>query len=185
MDDGFHYHWLQRLLHWTIALLVIFMVPAGLVIADFSNKAAVEGLLGPAGFDTLYALHKSTGFAVLALMILRIAARLAFAKPPYYPPLTDFERIASSSVHGILYLLLLVVPVLGWLGVSAYPAPLPFYGLFEMPAISGPDQPFAESVLGVHGVLGIAIGVLACIHILAALYHGLLKRDGVLGRMIG
>ncbi|QDL93031.1 cytochrome b [Paroceanicella profunda] len=185
MADGIHYHGLQRLLHWTIALLVIFMVPAGLVISDFSNKQAVEVVLGPAGFDTLYALHKSTGFAILALMILRIASRLAWRAPPYYPPLTRFEHIASSSVHGILYLLLLVVPVLGWLGVSAYPAPLPVYGLFEMPAISAPDQPFAERVLGVHGVLGISIGVLAAIHIVAALYHGLLKRDGVLGRMIG
>ncbi|GIX12700.1 MAG: cytochrome b [Paracoccaceae bacterium] len=173
----------QKILHWAVAVLVIGMVPAGIVISDFDNKPWVEAYLGPGGFDRLYDLHKNVGVIVLALVAIRLAVRAVQGQPPYYPPLPVALRIMSRAVHWALYALLIAAPLIGWIGVSAYPALPDFFGLGRLPALTGPDRALAESLLRLHGVLGIAIGVLAVVHVLAALWHGIIRRDGVLARM--
>lgn len=183
MHERLSYTGLQKLLHWTVALLVIFMVPAGIIISDFDNRPAIEASWGPGGFDRLYDLHKNVGLLILVLMVIRIPVRLLAAAPPYYPPLAPHERVLSAAVHGLLYLLLILVPLLGWIGISAYPALPSFFGLFQVPGITGPDRALAEQMLAVHGPLGLLIGLLALLHIAAALFHGLVKGDGVLERM--
>lgn len=184
MDGRYRYTLFQRVLHWSIALMVIAMIPLGVFATDFDNKTMIETALGQGSFNMLYDLHKSVGVTILGLMILRIVTVLVVPKPPYYPPLTGFQRGASSAVHGVLYVLLLATPLLGWIGVSAYPAPVPFFDLFMMPAITGKDREFSEAVLGAHAVAGIVLAVFVLMHIGAALFHGLIKRDGVLSRMI-
>ena len=72
----------------------------------------------------------------------------------------------------------------GWIGVSLYPAPVPVWGLFDAALPVAPDRAVSEFLLGgVHGPLGLLIGFLDVAHIAAALKHGLVDRDGVLGRM--
>jgi cytochrome b561 len=183
MASGLGYSGLQKLLHWAVALLVIGMVPAGIVISDFDNKPMVEAWLGAGGFDRLYDLHKNVGVVLLALMALRLLVRAVQGKPPYYPPIPRAERLAAEAVHWALYALLIAVPLLGWIGVSAYPALPDFFGLGTLPGLTGPDRALAESVLAVHGPLGILIGALAVLHVLAALRHGIVRRDGVFARM--
>ncbi|MAS42189.1 cytochrome b561 [Albimonas donghaensis] len=176
----------RKALHWLVALCVLLLVPIGLLIEGYEagKIEAVNAVLGEGGFNLIYDLHKSLGITVLALMILRVAARAVWAAPAYARPLSPAERLVSSLVHAALYVLLIATPVVGWIGVSLYPAPVPVWGLFDAALPVAPDRAVSEFLLGgVHGPLGLLIGFLAVAHIAAALKHGLVDRDGVLGRM--
>lgn len=165
------------MLHWTVAVLVIGMVPLGLYMVSRGEATNFDALTG-----RLYDAHKLVGFLVLWLIVLRILVRVRRGAPPALATLTALERIASGAVHHLLYLLLLVVPVLGWAGISAYPA-LNIFGLFNLPAILSANEPLANRILGVHGLLAKLVGLLVLVHIAAALYHRFIKRDGLLRRM--
>lgn len=171
------YGFAARLLHWLVAVLVIVQIPVGLYMVARGEATNFDALTGH-----LYDLHKMTGFTLLWLMVLRILVRVTRGAPPPVATLTPFERTASSAVHHLLYVLLLIVPLLGWAGISAYPA-LNIFGLFNLPAILPANQPLANKILSVHGLLAVLLGVLALLHIAAALQHRFIKRDGVLRRM--
>ncbi len=171
-----HYSAIAKFLHWTIAACVIFLVPAGLAMANVP------------GLDTLYNLHRSVGATVLALMTARIGYRLAHGAPEPAASLTDFERFASQSAHILLYILLIAVPLAGWAGTSAYGAKVMVFGLFELPPIlavdTGENKPFATQILSVHKALALLATAIIAVHVGAALRHYLVKRDGVLQRML-
>jgi cytochrome b561 len=78
-----------------------------------------------------------------------------------------------------------VQPIVGWVATSAYRAPIRVFWLFELPPIWPVDQPLSERLFGVHRFLGIAIALLLCAHVGAALFHHFVRKDGVLLRMIG
>ena len=180
----YEYSPIQKWLHWIIAILVIAMIPAGLIFTDFDNKPAIEGLFGEGSFNMFYDGHKSMGFLILFLMILRLLFRAGRGSPPYRTKLTPFEKMASGGVHVALYVLLFAVPILGWAGTGAFPAPLPVFGLFDMPPILAPDRELSQFILGyLHGPIALLVAALAAMHIGAALYHGIVKRDGVMSRM--
>lgn len=171
------YGLMPRLLHWLVAVFVLCLVPLGLYMVRRGEATNFDAVTGE-----LYSLHKLLGFLVLWLILLRVAVRLWRGAPPPVPTLTPFERLASGTVHAGLYLFLIVVPVLGWAGASAYPA-LDIFGLVNLPAILPPDEALANRILGVHGLLAIGLGLLALLHIAAALRHRFMKRDGVMARM--
>jgi cytochrome b561 len=79
---------------------------------------------------------------------------------------------------------LIVQPFLGWIGTSAYPAPIVVFGLFELPPIWHEDRAFSGRVLFVHSLVGLTIAILLAAHIGAALHHHFVRRDGILTRMI-
>lgn len=173
----------RRVLHWAVALLVIAMIPAGLVFTEGANKGWIEALFGEGQSAVLYDLHKSTGVLVMALMAVRIGARLVWPSPAYSPPLPVLERIASAAVHAGLYVLLIATPVLGWLGTGAFPAPVPVFGFFHMPAPLGPDQALSEKLLHWHSLSAFALGAVAVVHVAAALYHRNVRSDSVFDRI--
>ncbi|MEL6128141.1 MAG: cytochrome b [Pseudomonadota bacterium] len=179
------YSGLQKGLHWIIALLVIGMIPAGFIFTDFDNKAAIEGVFGVGSFNVFYNMHKSTGFLILFLMLLRVVVKLVSRKPEYEVPLTGPEKAASGAVHGLFYVLLIALPVLGWAGVSAYSAPLPVYGLFDMPPLVAKDRDLSETLFEFHGLIAVIVAGLVFAHIGAALYHQFVKKDGLIRRMTG
>lgn len=166
-----------RRLHWAVAAFVLCMIPLGLYMVARGEATNFDAVTG-----SLYSLHKLLGFLVLWLIVLRVVVRLRRGAPPPVATLTPFERVASHAVHMALYLLLLIVPLLGWAGISAYPA-LNVFGLFDLPAILPPDEALAKRILGLHGLLAQILGLLAVLHIAAALRHRFIKRDGVMRRM--
>lgn len=173
----------RRLLHWMVAVLVIAMIPAGLIFTEGANKGWIEALFGEGQSAVLYDLHKSTGVLVMALMAVRIGAKLVWPAPAYSPPLPILERVASTAAHGALYVLLIATPVLGWLGTGAFPAPVPVFGLFFMPAPLGPDQALSETLLHWHSLSAFALGAVAVVHVAAALYHRNVRNDTVFDRI--
>lgn len=176
--------WLRRMLHWAVAILVILLIPAGLVM-DEVPRESLDGTFGAGAYNLLYDLHKSAGLTVLGLMILRVVAKAAAPNPPYAPPLKAWQAAASHAVHVALYALLILVPVVGWLGVSLFPAPAPFWFLVDLRLPIGEWRDASGFLIGwLHGPLAILLGILAAVHLLAALKHRLVDRDGVWERMI-
>ncbi|MFN3616296.1 MAG: cytochrome b [Rubrimonas sp.] len=176
------HHPLRRALHWAMAIIVIGMVPAGIYFTDFDNRPAIEAAFGPGSFDHFYNLHKAVGIVALALALWRIWARRRHPDPAYAVPLTEMQAQMSRLAHRLIYVLLVLTPLLGWAGVSAFPAPLPFFGLFEVPKILPPNRELAEVLLFWHKFCALSLAALAIVHIGAALHHRA-RGDGVFQRM--
>ncbi|MBC7783286.1 MAG: cytochrome b [Burkholderiales bacterium] len=172
---GEEYSGFAKLMHWTIAACVLFMIPAGIAMANLP-----DGDLK----NALYTLHRSTGVLVLALMLIRLAYRLINGVPAPEPTLTTFQRVVSSIVHLALYGLLIAQPIIGWVATSAYGAQISVFGLFTLPAIVAKDEALAKPLFEVHELIGFAIAGLLVMHIGAALFHYFIRRDGVLQRML-
>jgi cytochrome b561 len=165
----------SKLLHWLIAACVLTTIPVAIWM-----KNAPEGPLQ----NTLYNLHKSIGILILMLMILRIINRFVVGSPAPEPSLKRWERAVSSAVHGLLYVLLVAMGIVGWVANSAYGAPTPFFGLFELPALVGKNEALSERLFFIHRWTGFAVAALAAMHIAAALQHYFIRGDGVLQRML-
>jgi cytochrome b561 len=117
----------SKWLHWLVAVSVIIQAPLGIVL--------VYAELGP-WQDRLYNFHKSLGVLILILMILRVLNRLIIGAPAAEPTIAGWQRTVSSSVHGALYLLLILQALIGYWANSAFGAATPFFGLFEIPLLS-------------------------------------------------
>jgi cytochrome b561 len=165
----------SKWLHWLVAGSVLTMIPIGIAMGRVAK--------GPLQ-DTLYTLHKSFGILILALMVARLINRIVVGAPAPAPGLARWQRAVSSATHGLLYVLLVLQPIGGWLANSAYGAPTPFFGLFELPRLMAKDQAFAEQVFSNHRIFGFVIAGLAAMHIAAALQHYFLVKDRVLQRML-
>ncbi len=164
----------QKWLHWLVALGAVVAIGLGVAMVNVGPGRLKDAL----GFG-----HKSTGALVLGLMILRIGARLFWRAPPPPPNQPRAQARAAFGVHLALYALLIGAPLLGWAAASAYPAPRPVFGLFELPAILPPHRPTAEMLFDLHGLAGLSIAMVASIHVIAAFWHLYALRDGVFGRM--
>lgn len=178
LSEGPVYSPIARMFHWLTVVLVVIMVPVGLYMVWRGNATNFD-----ATTNTLYTMHKTTGFCLLLLIVLRLIYRLVHRAPPDEPTLEWWQKGLSHLTHWGLYLLLLAVPMLGWLGVSYYDA-RGILGGYQLPALVGKDQAMAEKVLFWHGWVAIALVGLATMHIAAALYHYFIRRDGVLRRML-
>ena len=168
---------LQRMLHWLTVLLVVPMVPMGFYMVY---------RYGATDFDAttklIFKVHELIGFLLLWIVVARIVLRFAQGVPPPVPTLTAFERLAAALTHWGIYALLIVIPVIGWIGASAYELlELPF-GL-KLPAIAAKDGDYAGWILGWHRRAAVVVSILAGLHIAAALMHRFVKKDGVLQRM--
>jgi cytochrome b561 len=165
----------SKWLHWLVAASVLIMIPIGIAMGRVAQ--------GPLQ-DTHYSLHKSFGILVLLLMVARLINRVVIGAPAPEPGLARWQRAVSSATHGLLYVLLVLQAIGGWLANSAYGAPTPFFGLFELPALRGKDQALADQLFAGHRFFGFVIAALAAMHIAGALQHYFIKGDGVLQRML-
>jgi cytochrome b561 len=174
------------ILHWVMALLIIFMISMGLWMHDAIKVQATQML----AFET-YQLHKSIGLTLLILTVLRLIWRITHRAPPLPEHMGRWERVAATLSHGGFYLLMLALPLSGWAMVSVSPYGLPtiIFGLFEWPHIAPleamANKEAAEALFkDVHELLAFGtIGLLA-LHIGAALKHHWIDRDDVLARML-
>lgn len=175
------YRPLQRLVHWTVALLVAAMLASGLTLGALGFEGARDAF----GLDTtnlIYKYHKTFGIIVLALMLGRAVLRLANPPPPYGPAVPAFFRTAGRANHLALYGLLIAQPLIGWAATATGGFPIEFFNAV-LPPLLGRDAALSERLYDLHLALGLAILVLALLHVAAALMHWLIRRDGVMQRM--
>lgn len=168
-----------RVLHWIMALMVLALIPIGLWMTSRAEADIWGGLT-----DTLFNWHKAIGFSVLLLMILRIVMKVRWRGPPYPDEMLHQLQRAARGVHHLMYVFLVLTPLFGWAGVTAYPA-LVTLGGYELPPMPfiPEDSELADSLFGIHGALAITLGVLVVGHIAAALRH-LFRKDGIFRRMV-
>jgi cytochrome b561 len=169
-----------RRLHWLMALLVAFQVAAGVIMVN-APEGSFWATLGDA--LGLYSVHKLLGLILLGLVLVRIAWRVWRGAPPEEPTLAVWQRETSSLVHAWIYLGLIVVPLLGWVGVSLYPA-LTVFGWLTLPSLMAPDQAKSVAVFAAHAIAAFVLVGLVLMHVGAALYHYFIRGDGVLQRML-
>lgn len=168
----------QKLLHWVIALMVLVMIPVGVYMVRRGLATNFDAVT-----NQLYTAHKTFGALILLLMIARIAVRFSHGTPAPEPSLNRLQVIAAESVHGLIYLALLVIPVLGWLGVSAYGA-RGLLGGWELPALLAQNEDLAKVILKYHGYAAFGLVLLLGAHVGAAFLHRFILKDGVVQRML-
>ena len=160
-------------LHWLIGLAVIANIGLAMLTEDMpreTHRAAMD-------------IHKALGIAVLALTVLRILWRLGHKPPPLPAATPTWQRPLSKIVHFLFYALLILLPLSGWVWMSAADRPVNFFGLVTIPTIVAPNEGLADVMHDRHEVLGLTMLALAVIHILAALKHQFVDRTGLIGRM--
>jgi cytochrome b561 len=165
----------SKLLHWAVAICVLTTAVVAISMVRIGE--------GPT-HDALYNFHKSLGVLILVLMILRLINRLTAGAPAPDPEIEPWQRTVSSAVHGSLYVLLLAMPIVGYIANSAFGAATPFFGLFELPPIVGKNEALATNLFTLHRWVGFLVIALAVVHISAALYHHVIRGDNVLRRML-
>jgi len=164
-----------KCLHWTLALAIFVMMALGWIMTAWPKS--------PAKFE-MYFVHKSLGIVILALMVLRLCWRLLNPTPRLPKTLKPYERVLAHGTHALLYLLLLAMPVSGWVINSAANFPLKVFGLFNLPPLVGPDKAVQGQAEVVHLWLFWIVAGLLVMHIGAALKHHFVLRDEVLARML-
>ncbi|MDZ7747913.1 MAG: cytochrome b/b6 domain-containing protein [Halofilum sp. (in: g-proteobacteria)] len=171
----------QRLVHWLVAVLALLTLGIGLTLGWLGFEGARDAF-GLGATNALYIAHKTIGVLLLVLMLARAALRLYCGKPAYAVALARPQRIASEIVHGLLYVLLLAMPVIGWMATAAGGFPINFFH-WVLPPLIGENEALSETLYTWHLGIGLAILALVSIHVAGALYHWLIRRDGVMQRM--
>jgi cytochrome b561 len=166
-----------RWFHWLTFLLASILVPVGFVMADRAERNIFDALT-----NSLFSTHKLIGFSLLWITVLRLGYRLLSGAPQPEPGLPPWQAAVSRVAHWGLYALLLIIPLLGWLGISMYPA-LDIFGLFSLPAIAQKSD-LANQVLELHKAAAWVLIALVVLHVSAALFHYFVRKDGVLQRML-
>lgn len=161
--------------HWLMLLLFV-AVYASIELRQLFEK-------GSDPREALKTWHFMLGMLAFALAWLRLAARLSGPAPAIRPQPPRLQRLSSRLLHLALYVLMIGMPLTGWLVLSAAGKPIPFFGL-ELPALIGENKALAKELKGLHEAVGTTGYVLIGGHVVAALYHHYIKRDDTLMRML-
>lgn len=156
----------------------------GLFIAVFASiELRVLFEKGTEPREMMKTVHFMLGLLVLAMIFLRIASRFLTRQPkPAQTPGGVLANGLAQLAHIALYVVMIGMPLLGWLSLSAAGKPIPFFG-FELPALIAPDKGFSKQIKELHETIGIASYWLIGLHITAALGHHLILKDKLIERM--
>lgn len=168
-----HFTATQRLLHWTMAIAILAMLFIGIGMVATVSQA----------HDTLIALHRPLGIAILLLVLVRIAVRLKRGSPPLPDDMPALQRVVAKLSHLVLYALMLAMPLIGWSMLSAAGYPVTLFGGIHLPPIVPHDVRLYALLRALHTWLALALFLAVMGHLGAALFHGLIRRDGVFASM--
>jgi cytochrome b561 len=163
----------QRTLHWLMALCVIAMFFIGVgMVSSVAPK-----------YLSLIAIHKSLGATILVLVLIRLGVRLSVGAPELPANLPAPMRLAALLSQYLLYALMIVMPILGWSMLSAANYPVVLFGGLHLPAIAPVSESLHTVLWGAHYYLAFLFFALVLLHVGAALFHALVRRDGVFASM--
>ena len=162
-------------LHWLMALLLVAQFAVGIYMHELP--------LSPWKLQ-IYSWHKWAGVTAFLLVLLRLAWRFSH-RPPALPGGTSpVMRFAAQAGHATLYLLMLAVPLSGWLMSSAKGFQTVYFGILPIPDLLSRDKPLGDLLQTVHQSLNFLFAAVVIVHVGAALKHHLLDKDDVLSRML-
>lgn len=178
---------LAKWLHWGIALMIIIQVPLGFWMADVYSQVFRDPSVRPLLIKLAMA-HNTIGFLVLILAAIRLGWRFSQPTPDLPESLATFQRVVARVTHIFLYALLFAFPISGWAALSAFGEfPIFFFIWDSVPPIVD-KLPFNDPNgfafwSGIHHLCWQIGAVILSLHILAAIWHALVRKDGVLRRM--
>jgi cytochrome b561 len=162
-------------LHWLIALIIF---------STFCLGLYVSGLPISPQRLRLIAYHKWIGVTIFQLVVLRLIWRLTHAAPPLPATMPAWQHKAAAASHALLYLLIFIIPLSGWIYSSAAGVPVVYLGIVQLPDLIGADKALAAKLKLLHKSLNYTLAIIVTVHTLAALKHEFVDRDGVLRRML-
>ena len=169
------YTGIAKVLHWLIALLIIGLFMLGQYMSDLS--------MSPRKLQ-LYSWHKWFGVTVFLLVLIRLGWRLTHQPPSLPASMPKIQQLASHVGHAALYLLMLVIPLSGWLMSSAKGYQTVWFGVLPLPDLLGKDKQLGDMLAELHGALNGLMMLMIVVHVLAALKHHFIDRDDILKRML-
>jgi cytochrome b561 len=161
-------------LHWLMALLLVGLFSVGLYMSDLP--------LSPQKLK-IYSWHKWAGVTAFALVLVRLAWRIGH-RPPALPAMPGWQKAAAHGLHHLLYLLMILIPLSGWLMSSAKGFQTVYFGVLPLPDLVQKNKELGDLLKIVHTSLNYGLAALVVAHLGAALKHHLLDRDDVLSRML-
>ncbi len=164
-----------RLMHWLTVLLVVSTIPAGVIMVQ-------EGLARPTQ-NALFIWHKNIGVVILVLVLIRLIYRAANPPPPLPASLSPLQATIAGVTHWGMYGLLLVMAVSGYVRVRAGGFPIEWLDAVGAPALVPRSESLAETAKAIHFWARFPLVALILMHVGAAMFHGIVKRDGVFSRM--
>ncbi|MDA9877526.1 cytochrome b [bacterium] len=165
--------WLSKILHWLTAVLIFVQIPLGFYAESLK--------LSPLKMD-IFVWHKSLGMLVFLLLILRLLWRIKGTIPKTVGASLIQQHLAQAA-HYLLYGLMVLLPISGWITSSAANIPIKLFWLIPLPALVGPDDALKSLAAEVHEISVFVLLAVLILHIGAALHHHLLLRDNTLKRM--
>jgi cytochrome b561 len=163
-------------LHWTIAALVLLIqVPAGITMV-----ASGPGTLQ----NVCYNIHKTNGIVIFLLALGRLGWRWSNPVPALPADMPGWQTRLARITHALLYIVLFLMPITGFLYTAMGGFPVPFFGLFDLARLSPVNKPVAEVFKYAHLLLQFVLYATVILHVAGALQHHLVRRDGVLRRML-
>lgn len=172
-NSATRYGVVAKTFHWAMALGILTLLAIGIGFDWMSQSQRFDWVV----------FHKALGITVLALAILRLLWTGLAGRPKPLPG-ARWQHVAAHAVHGLLYVLMVAVPLSGWALNSAEGFPLPWFGLFTVPTLFAADRALHEPLGTLHWALAYALLGLIVLHAAAALQHHILLRDDTLRRMI-
>lgn len=164
---------LQRLLHWLMAICVLAMLFIGVgMVSTIMPK-----------YLTLVSIHKPLGIAILVLALIRLAVRLRYGAPALPADLPEPMKLAAQLSHVVLYALMIGMPLIGWAMLSAAGYPVVLFAGVHLPAIAPQSASLHALLWAAHFYLAFLFFALILLHAAAALFHALIRRDGVFEAM--
>ena len=161
-------------LHWTVAGLIF--------SALFMGWTMTEMAVSPQRLK-VYNWHKWVGVTVLVLASLRLLWRFTHRTPPLVASIPPLQRIGAHTAHVLLYVLMFAMPLTGWIYSNFSGYPVVYLGKLPLPNLVERDREMAAAWLQVHGNLAIGLAAMLALHVLGALFHQFVTRDGTLKRM--
>jgi cytochrome b561 len=173
-DSGQTFDPLMQTVHWITVVLILAVLATAALLDAVPTLWRVSVLQ----------LHRSFGVTIWAVTVLRLMWR-QFARLPEWPSeMTRAERAAARAVEYLLYGLLLLQPVLGFLHTNALGRGVTVFFLFRLPPLIGEDHDLADELLAAHAIVANILLIVIALHTAAALFHHFVRRDGVLRRML-
>jgi cytochrome b561 len=164
---------LQRALHWLMAICILAMLFIGVgMVSTVMPK-----------YLTLVSIHKPLGIAILVLGLIRLVVRLIYGAPPLPVDLPEPMKLAAHLSHYAFYALMIGMPLIGWGMLSAAAYPVVLFGGVHLPAILPQSDSLHALLWNAHFYLAFAFFALILLHLAAALFHALIRRDGVFEAM--
>jgi cytochrome b561 len=166
-----------RWFHWITAAVIGVIIVLGLWIAYFRPDDEAFKL-------RLYNIHESFGVIVWVLTLMRLVYRRRHPPPPLPADTPAAIRFAAHATHVALYVLLLTLPVIGFLATNAWGFPLSVFGVVPLPSPVGKDEELAKALALLHRIGALALIALVAGHVAGVVYHTFMRKDGLLQRML-